>query len=108
MPLIGLGVFVFLPLKTALPIYLVAVLLSAIVYYKLMKSMKLPIRGGWEEIIGSVAKVVEDIAPEGKIWYKNEVWTATSHENLARGKKVRILGFEGMKVIVEALHEENR
>ena len=105
MPLLALGLFVFLPFQTALPIYLVVVLSSAIIYHKIMESMKLPVKTGWEEMIGSVVKVVEEINPEGKIWYKNEVWSAVSQENLARGEKAKILGFEGMKTIVQGVHE---
>jgi membrane-bound serine protease (ClpP class) len=51
---------------------------------------------GREGMIGEVAKVVEKIAPEGKVFLKGEVWEATSASIIAEGEKVRVVSVEGL------------
>ncbi|NIS68323.1 MAG: nodulation protein NfeD, partial [Proteobacteria bacterium] len=48
------------------------------------------------------AVVIEDIDPEGKVKFENEIWAATAHgQRLHKGKRVRICGAEGLTLIVE-------
>jgi membrane protein implicated in regulation of membrane protease activity len=45
--------------------------------------------------------VVEDVAPEGKVRFKNELWAATSSgKRFFKGERVRINGLQGLKLIV--------
>ncbi len=47
------------------------------------------------------AVVVEDIDPEGKVRVGNELWAATAQgKRFSKGQRVRIYGFQGLKVIV--------
>lgn len=75
-------------------------------YSKTIEAMRLPVKVGQEEMIGSIGRVVVDINPEGKIAYKNELWSAISRETLCRGSRAKIIGFEGMKAVVQGLKEE--
>lgn len=106
MPAFGLALFLFLPFNLALPSYLIIVALSIVLYFKTIEAMRLPVKVGQEEMIGSIGKVVADINPEGKIVYKNELWSAISREMLCRGSRAKIIGFEGMKAVVQGLKEE--
>ncbi|MFQ6052299.1 MAG: NfeD family protein [Candidatus Hydrothermarchaeota archaeon] len=85
--------------------YIVILAFSGFIYYKIVESMRIPAKMGWEEMIGSEAIVVRDINPEGIVEYKNELWGAISNEALKKGEKVKIKRLYGMKIFVERLDE---
>jgi hypothetical protein len=51
-PVFALALFLFLLFYAALPIYMPIFIFGVIVNYKMMKSMKLPVRAGLEEMMG--------------------------------------------------------
>lgn len=55
---------------------------------------------GREGMIGEVAKVVERIEPEGKVFLKGEVWEATSASTISEGEKVRVVSVDGLMLYV--------
>jgi len=83
MPLFGLGAFVFLPLTTALPLYLAISAISLLIYTKILKAQRAPVATGREGMIGEEAQVVSELAPKGKglINYRGELWEAISQED---------------------------
>ena len=103
MPVIALGFFLLLPLPVALPTYTAAVGFSMFLYRKVLQAMRQPPQSGWQTLIGREAVVVSDIVPEAQIPCHGEVWSAISQRRLVRGEKVRIVGFEGLKAIVESV-----
>jgi membrane-bound ClpP family serine protease len=105
-PVFALALFLFLPFQTALPIYIPIFIFGVIVNYKMMRSMKLPVRTGLEEMMGQEAVVIDDIDPEGKVRFKDEIWAArTKGERLEQGEKAKIVGSQGL-VLVVAITEE--
>lgn len=100
-PIFSLVLFFVYPMEIALPIYLVILLISFIFYRKIMNSMRCPVKTGFEEMLGDTAIVVEDINPEGRILYKNELWKAASKERLKKGENASIVGREGMVLRVK-------
>jgi membrane-bound serine protease (ClpP class) len=58
-------------------------------------------KGGREGLIGETGLVEEKIDPKGLIFAHGEYWKATSKEVLEEGDKVRIVGSEGLELIVE-------
>jgi membrane-bound serine protease (ClpP class) len=58
-------------------------------------------RTGREGMIGEIATVVEDLAPEGKVAIRGEIWAADSSNPAPRGAKVRVLAVEGLRLRVE-------
>ena len=101
-PLFALVLFLFLPFWTALPIYIPIFIFGVIVNFKMMKSMKLPVKTGLEDMMGQEVMVIDDIDPEGKVRFKDEIWTATARgARLEQGKKVKIVGFLGLVLVVE-------
>ncbi len=58
-------------------------------------------KGGREGLIGETGVVEEKIDPKGLIFAHGEYWKATSKEVLEEGEKVRIVGSEGLQLIVE-------
>ncbi len=100
-PILALPLFFFLPVRTALPAYLVVLLASGFVYFKIIGAMKSKVQTGMEGMTGRKAVVVEDINPHGKVRVGNEIWRATATDGkFSRGQIVRIAGIQGLKVIV--------
>jgi membrane-bound ClpP family serine protease len=67
-----------------------------------MKSMKLPVKTGLEDMMGQEVMVIADIDPEGKVRFKDEIWAATARgARLEQGKKVKIVGSLGLVLVVE-------
>lgn len=106
MPLFGLAAFVFLPLATALPLYLAISAISLLIYAKIVKAMRAPVATGREGMIGQEALVVSELAPKGLINYRGELWKAISKEGFRPGERVRIVNLEGVRAVVEKLDEE--
>ena len=105
-PLAGLLLFYYLPFKTALKIYILILVIAAYCYVVMFKSMRAKAKTGMEAMMGQEALVIEDIDPEGKILFKNEIWTARVRgEKIPEGKKVRILEAKGLVLVVEELHK---
>ena len=99
----------FLPFWTAFPIYIPIFIFGFIVNYKMMKSMKLPIRAGLEEMMGQEAVVIDNIDPEGKVRIWNEIWTAKARKEILRqGETVRIVGCQGLVLIVANTEEKKK
>ena len=106
-PVFALALFLFLPFRTALPIYIPIFIFGVIVNFKMMKSMKLPVRTGLEEMMGQEAVVIDDIDPEGKVRIKDEIWAATAKgERLEQGRKVRIVESQGLMLVVADTKEK--
>ncbi len=100
-PILALPLFLFLPFRTAVPAYLTILLAAAFVYFKIIAAMKSKVRTGMEGMTEGEAVVVEDIDPEGKVRLGNELWVATATgRRFSKGERVRIFGFQGLKVIV--------
>lgn len=100
-PVLALPLFIVLPFNVALPVYLAVVLVSGLIYFKIIAAMKLKVQTGIEGMTGGKAVVVEDLKPEGKVRFGGEIWTATGlGEKFLRGKTVKIFGFQGLQLIV--------
>jgi membrane-bound ClpP family serine protease len=109
LPILGLPLFYFLPFSTALPTYVCLLFLSGLMYYGMFSAMgrKRKVQTGLEQIIGGEAVVVEDIDAEGKVEIGDEIWKATANgEKFHKGKKVRVIGAQGLVLVVEDLDEK--
>ena len=59
-------------------------------------------QAGPESLVGRTAVVVEDLSPEGRVKLDGELWRAKClHGTARRGEKVRVVGIEGTKLLVE-------
>jgi membrane-bound ClpP family serine protease len=56
--------------------------------------------------LGTEASVRRDIMPDGTVYAAGEEWTARSADGsvLERGTPVRVVGQDGLKLVVERLH----
>jgi membrane-bound ClpP family serine protease len=82
-------------------LYLMILLVSGFLYYKIAAAMKAKVRTGREGMTGNEAVVIEDINPEGKVTIWSEIWSATADgKRFHKGQKVEVHGFYGLTAIV--------
>ena len=94
MPVLGLGLFFVLPFTSALIIYLVIVLISLWLYYKIMESMHAPVITGVEALTNRIV----DTDADGAIHWQGEWWTAAPR---LPNQRVRIVALDGMRLVVQ-------
>jgi membrane-bound serine protease (ClpP class) len=58
---------------------------------------------GTEAMIEGRGETMTDIDPEGQVLYQGEYWAAKSDHPIVKGKKVRIVKVEGLKLTVEEI-----
>jgi membrane protein implicated in regulation of membrane protease activity len=106
-PILGLALFYFSPLGMALPLYLGILGVSILLYHKIFGALTAKVQTGMEGMVGEEALVIEDLNPEGKVVFRNEIWTATAKgKSFLKGMKVAIHRFQGLELIVGDLGKE--
>ncbi len=58
---------------------------------------------GAEAMVGEEGEATTDIRGEGKALVKGEYWRAVSDANIEKGKRVKVVKIEGMKLKVEEI-----
>jgi membrane-bound serine protease (ClpP class) len=96
--------------QTQLALAIAAIILAAItvwLLYYALKARKLKVQTGKEALIGSNGKATTDLNPNGTVRVKGEFWEATAKNGWIRmGETVKVVGMEGMFLIVEAVEEK--
>lgn len=105
-PLAALLLFSYFSLETSLSLYAVILIVAGYCYYVMFKSMRDKAQTGMEATLGKEGIVIEDIDPEGKIEFRNDIWTATTGgKKLVRGERVKILSVKGLVLTVESIRK---
>jgi membrane-bound serine protease (ClpP class) len=65
-----------------------------------LKARRRPPAAGSEQLIGSVAQVVDWHGQEGSVRIQGEIWTARAEHPLQPGDIIRVVGREGLTLIV--------
>jgi membrane-bound serine protease (ClpP class) len=76
---------------------------------QLFKTRTAPIATGKEYYVGQVARVHEALNPRGRLWFEGQTWwgeLSSRSGEVPAGKKVRIIGIDGLTLLVEPLEEE--
>jgi membrane-bound serine protease (ClpP class) len=60
---------------------------------------------GPEALVGAVGVAQQELAPRGQIIVHGELWVAESDAPIAAGENVRVRGVNGLKLLVEPVHE---
>ncbi len=106
-PFFAVPLFWIFPFATALPLYLFVLGISLFLYFKIFQAMRQDVKTGQEAMLGKKGLVVEDIDPEGKIQYANEIWDATARgSRFLKGEQVKIRGVRGLVLQVEKMPGE--
>lgn len=80
-----------------------------LVMVQVVRSRKVPPRTGPEQFIGRTARVHQDLAPRGRVWFEGQIWfaVARSGQFVTAGHLVRIVALDDLTLIVEPAEEEN-
>ena len=105
LPLLGLGLFYVLPLAWAGPLYGAVLLVSAVFYVPIYRAHRQPVACGWEAMVGKLAEAVDGFPGLGRVKYHNVFWKARSKEPLAAGERAKIVGLQGMTLLVQRTAE---
>lgn len=62
---------------------------------------------GAETLIGRVVDVRGACRPVGRVSVKGEIWQARCDEGVSAGEVVRIVGIDGLTLVVEAVRPKN-
>jgi membrane protein implicated in regulation of membrane protease activity len=104
LPLIGIVVFWLLPLSLAIPVYLVILLASGLMYWAIVRAMKKRSKNGVEGLIGAEARVVSKLGPHAEAQYRvkvrGELWSANSRDDLKPDETVKVLSVNGLTLVV--------
>jgi len=75
---------------------------------KVASARRAPILTGYEHYIGQVASVRQALNPNGRVWFEGQNWNATtkSGRTIDEGEKVRVIGLDGLTLIVEPAEED--
>ena len=71
--------------------------------YLVVKSQRRKITLGIEGLVGEVGEVKVNLSPAGKIFVHGEYWNAEGDGEIPVGEKVRVVGYDGMRLKVQRL-----
>jgi len=92
----GWILFLFLSWQIALPLYVMGVIISLAIYWKVIQAQRRRPVIGKRAMVGDQAVVVRVEADDVEVEYQGETWRAVSSQPLRSGQKVIIEGVEGL------------
>jgi len=84
-------------LVVSIPIGIIAVFLMTLV----LRARKNPVVTGTHAMIGEIGVARTPVDGDGKVFVHGELWNAMAKSGIPEGTRVRVLGLDGMRVIVE-------
>ncbi|MCZ6842064.1 MAG: nodulation protein NfeD [SAR324 cluster bacterium] len=100
-------------LRVSLPVIISAVasvgVVTLVIGRLLVKSFHVPPRSFQSNLVGQVAEVREDIAPDsdGKVFLNGELWTARAEVAMRVGERVSVTEVDGLVLRVEQYERES-
>lgn len=94
LPIAGLGLFLWLPLREALPVYVAVAGLSLSARVAIARTVRFPPRTGIESMVGREGTTATALRPAGYIRYQGELWRAVADSLVDPGRRVRIVRVE--------------
>jgi membrane-bound ClpP family serine protease len=108
-PIAGVVLFSYLPLGTALPLYIPILIVGIFYNIVMFWAMRAKSKTGPEAMVGENALVIKDIDPEGKVKIRGELWRAIAQDSkITAGKEVKILKVRGMVLIVKDTDDDGK
>ena len=105
LPLFALIVFLVMPLGLAIPVYLVILLVTGLMYWAILRALRRRPESGAQSLIGAEGKVVSTLGPKDEARYqvkvRGELWRANSHDKLEPGDTVSITSVDRLVLTVK-------
>lgn len=102
--LAALAYWIGIPRWVALALFLLWVVKDLIIYRFLKSAYESGVKTGVDQLIGAQGVAQEDLAPNGYIRVRGELWraeTKSKNDPIPSGSKVRVIGAQGAALIVE-------
>ncbi len=71
-----------------------------------LRARRRPVVSGREQMIGAVGEALSAFKTDGRVRVHSEEWQARTRLPLVRGQKVKVVGMEGLVLLVEPFGEE--
>ena len=92
------------------PVIITVAIVGAVVFGSVatlaLKARRRDIVTGQEEMLQSVGEALESFKTEGRVRVHSEDWSARSSAPIKRGQKIKVIGIEGLVLIVEPMGQE--
>jgi len=96
-PALRISLKVLLPAVGVISLFFVAVI-ALVVKAQMQKRYS-----GREGMVGEVGEAVSDVHESGKVFVKGEYWEAVSNKRIEKGKRIKVVEVEGLKLKVEEI-----
>ncbi len=104
-PVVIAVLFVVLPWTTALPLAAVLAVGTVAIAYPVLRAHLGPVVTGREALVGATGQAVSELAPEGLVKIRGELWVAEAAAPIGPGARVEVTDVGGAKVLVRE-HDE--
>ena len=94
-PALRVSWMVMIPVLTVICLFFVSVI------GLVLKAQMRKQRTGGEGMVGETGKAVTDVYETGKVFIKGEYWNASSEKPVEKGKDIKVVSVEGLKIKVE-------
>ena len=99
--LLGWILFLILSWQIALPLYMIAVIISLLIYWKIIQAQRRQPVIGKRAMIGDQAVVVKAEGSDIEVEYQGDIWRAVSAQPLHRDQQVIIEEVDGLVLRVK-------
>jgi membrane-bound serine protease (ClpP class) len=99
--LLGWILFLILSWQIALPLYMIVVIISLLIYWKIIQAQRRQPVIGKRAMIGDQAVVVKAEGSDIEVEYQGDIWRAVSAQPLHRDQQVIIEEVDGLVLRVK-------
>ncbi|MEJ2048802.1 MAG: NfeD family protein [Calditrichota bacterium] len=107
MPLLAIVLFWILPLSVALPVYLVILIASILIYISLLRAMHRPVTTGQQSLLGETCEITDIKNHKGHVMIHGEIWEADISGRVHKGDEAIVTGVKGLRLKVQKAEEKN-
>jgi len=102
-PLLGIGLFLVMPVPAALPLYVVGTGLAFLFHWAMMTSSRSRVTTGRRGMLGMNAEIVSWDGDSGEVRCHGEIWRArVAHvRTLRTGERVTVIACDGLTLTVD-------
>lgn len=101
LPILGIPVFWIFPYEISIPIYAIILVISLLIYYSMMKAMRIPVKNGSKGMIGQIGNVTRFSGKDKMVRVHSELWKAVSSDSLKIGDSIKVTAIKGLVLTVE-------